>query len=68
MDRRIMNTLLVNDDDLECNCDKLTLDEINISTLGFAGVDLERFDLIFYIGKRGTKLIKSKHTKTGKIV
>ena len=61
-----MNVLLVDDNDLECKCKK-ELDQINIGSLAFTTADLEKFDLIFYKGQAGTKLIRSRYTKTGKI-
>ena len=60
MERRMINTLIVNDQDLNCNCDSLTLDEINISKLGFVNADLDKFDLIVYKGKRGSKVVRTK--------
>lgn len=65
MERRVINTLVVNDDDLNCRCDQLTLGELNIGNLGFVNVDLERFDMIIYSGKRGTKILRSRYTKAG---
>ena len=58
MERKMMNTLIVNDNDLNCKCEGLTLDEINIGKLGFVAADLEKFDLIIYKGSRGKKIIK----------
>lgn len=58
MKRQTMNTLIVDDNDLECKCDDLELDDINLGKLGFVNVDLERFDLIVYKGKRGKKILK----------
>ena len=60
MERKLINTLIVNDDDLNCNCEGLTLDEINVGKLGFISADLEKFDMIIYKGKRGKKIVKSK--------
>ena len=60
MERRMINTLIVNDQDLNCNCDSLTLEEITISKLGFVNADLDKFDLIVYKGKRGSKVIRTK--------
>jgi len=68
MERRLVNLLIVNDNDLNCNCKDLSLDDINISKLGFNMADLEKFEVIIYKGKRGTKLIRSKYTKTGKVI
>lgn len=61
MDRRLMNTLIVDDNDLECDCKDLTLDNLTVKSLGFIPSDLDKFDLIIYTGKRGTKIIRSKY-------
>jgi hypothetical protein len=53
-----MNTLIVDDNDLNCNCEGLTLEEINLGKVGFVNVDLEKFHLIVYKGKRGKKILK----------
>ena len=53
-----MNTLIVDDNDLNCNCSELTLEEINLGKVGFVNVDLSKFDLIVYNGKRGKKILK----------
>lgn len=66
MERRIINTLIVNDDDLDCKKD-LTLDNISILSLGFVLGDISKFDLIIYIGKLGKKIIKSTYFKGGVI-
>lgn len=67
MDRRLINTLIINDNDLKCKSESLTLHDLNISHLNFQLEDLEVFDLIIYTGKRGTKILKSKYFKSGKI-
>lgn len=66
---RRLNTLLIGDSELECNCKDKTIDDINISMVGFSssGV-LDRYDLIIYSGSKGVKIIKSTYTKTGKVV
>ena len=58
MKRKVMNTLIFDDNDLNCNCEGLTLEEINLGKVGFVNVDLEKFDLIVYKGKRGKKILK----------
>lgn len=62
MIRKSLNTLIVNDDDLECECKKKDLDinSINITHLGFRVNDLDSYDLIIYKGVKGTKIIKLK--------
>ena len=61
MTRLQMNTLLVNDNDLECDCKDLKLENMTVSNLSFISSDLDKFDLIIYNGKRGTKILRSKH-------
>lgn len=67
MDRRMICTLIVSDDELECKSQTLTLTDMNITHLSFQAKDLEKYDLIVYTGKKGTKILKSKYFKTGKI-
>ncbi len=67
MIRKNLNTLIIGDDELECKCKGKSIDEINISSIGFSIETLEKFDLIIYNGNKGTKIIKSKYTNTGVI-
>lgn len=67
MDRRLINLLIVNDDDLECNTGKVTLSDLNLNHLSFSREDLDPFELIVYSGKRGVKILKSRYFKSGKI-
>ena len=64
MDRRI-KTLLVNDGDLNCDCKDKTIEDITIANVGFSVSIIDSFDLIIYEGSKGTKILKSKYTKTG---
>ena len=67
MERIIMNTLIVNDDDLDCDCKETTLDSMTIANVGFRLPDIEKFDIVIYKGTRGEKILRSKYTKLGKI-
>ena len=60
MERKQINTLIVNDDDLECTKKERTLEDINLSKVGFLMKDLNKFDLIIYKGKLGQKILKIK--------
>lgn len=60
-------TLIVDDNDLECKNDKTTITDLNLNSLNFIYEDVEKFDLIVYKGKKGTKILKSKYFKIGKI-
>ena len=69
MDRlRQVRALLIGDDELECNCKDKTIDDINISMVAFSPDTLKKYDLIIYSGSKGTKIIKSTYTMTGKVV
>ncbi len=69
MDRlRQVGALLIGDDELECNCKDKTIDDINISMVAFSPDTLKKYDLIIYSGSKGTKIIKSTYTMTGKVV
>lgn len=60
MVKKNIEYLQVSDNDLECNCIKSgEIEKLTIDSLGFTPVDLERFDLIVYKGKLGTKILKS---------
>lgn len=61
-------TLLIGDSELECNCKDKTIDDINISMVAFSPDTLKNYDLIIYSGSKGTKIVKSTYTMTGKVV
>ena len=58
MNRKTLNTLIVDDYDLDCKKTEPTLEDIELSSLGFVLPDLEKFDLIVYKGKLGKKVLK----------
>lgn len=64
---RKATTLIVGDNELRCNCDEITIDNLTITDLGLSLEVLKDFDLIIYSGVKGLKLIKSKWTGTGVI-
>lgn len=65
---KVVSALLVGDDELECNCKDKTIDDVNISMLAFNPDTLKKYDLIVYSGSKGTKIVKSTYTSTGKVV
>ena len=67
MDRRVVKTLIVYDEDLNCDCKDKTIDDISIVNVGFSVSVIDYYDLIIYSGSKGTKILKSKYTKTGTI-
>ena len=62
MERKMLSTLIVNDDDLECRKKKkkkeIKLEDIKLSSVGFVMNDLEKFDLIVYKGRLGKKVLR----------
>lgn len=63
MNRRTLNTLIVGDQDLDCqgkNKKIPELENINLSSLGFVMRDLEKYDCIIYQGSRGKKILRLK--------
>lgn len=65
MERKLVNTLFVNDDDLECDCKDVTLENLTIANVGFRLPDIEKFDMVIYKGKRGQKVLRSNCTNLG---
>lgn len=59
MERRTLKTLIVHDTDLECDSDKITLEEMTIQNTNFSMFDLGGFDLVVYSGRKGKKILKS---------
>ena len=58
MKRYSIQTLTVNDDDLNCKDLSKEIDTINLGTLSFVSSDLDRFQSIIYVGSRGIKILK----------
>lgn len=60
MERKQLNTLIVNDNDMDCQKDRteVTLNDITLAKVGFVSGDLEKFDLIVYKGRLGTKVLR----------
>lgn len=67
MKKEIIKTLIVGDTELECECENKSINELKLSDLGFKLDDLKPYELIVYVGKKGTKVLKSNYFRTGKI-
>ena len=63
-----MKSLLVNDNDLECNCDKLTLTDMSLCNVGFNEKDLEDYDLVVYVGMKGQKILNNQKFVNGILI
>ena len=58
MKRLSLTTLLVDDNDLDCKKKEPTLVDIRLEALGFVMSDLDKYDLIVYKGRLGTKTLR----------
>lgn len=58
MRRLSLSTLLVDDNDLDCKKKEPTLNDIRVDALGFVISDLDKYDLIVYKGRLGTKVLR----------
>ena len=58
MKKYIIQTLTVNDDDLNCKDLSKEIESINLGTLSFVSSDLDKFQSIIYVGARGIKVLK----------
>ena len=52
------------------NCDSKTadLDKMGLENIGFSMLAIQGYDMVVYEGTKGSKILKSKYTKKGKIV
>ena len=67
MKKLAASLLIVNDDDLKCKTEGVSLSSLNTSHLNFLENDLNKFDIIVYQGSKGCKILKNKFFRTGKI-
>lgn len=60
MKRLTALTLIVDDNDLECKKDRseVRLEDIKLSSVGFVASDLDRYDMIIYLGRLGKKILR----------
>lgn len=58
MKKYTIQTLTVNDDDLNCKDMSKEIDTIDLGTLSFVSSDLDKFQSIIYVGSRGIKILK----------
>ena len=56
---------MVNDDDMNCDSTKDTLDDMSIAQIGFSMKVLNEYDMIIYSGKRGVKILKNRYGALG---
>jgi hypothetical protein len=68
MKKFLIQTLTVNDDDLNCKDLSKEIETIDLGTLGFVSSDLDKFQSIIYVGARGIKVLKHPIIPSGTII
>ena len=68
MKKYTIQTLTVNDDDLNCKDLSKEIESINLGTLSFVSSDLDRFQSIIYVGARGIKVLKHPIIPGGTVI
>jgi hypothetical protein len=66
MNRYSVKTLVLGDSDIECKTNDIT--KMNIGNTNFIQADLDKYDLVVYQGKLGTKILKSRYFSIGQVV
>lgn len=59
MEYRNIKLLLLDDNDLSCNCPSLS--SLTLRDTNFNQPDLDKYELIVYRGKKGAKILKSDY-------
>ena len=67
MEQANIKLLVVNDDDMNCDISKDTIDSMNLGNVGFSNLVLDKYDMVIYVGAKGSKILKSRHTPLGLI-
>lgn len=68
MEQANVKLLVVNDDDMNCDISKDTIDSMNLSNVGFSNLVLDKYDMVVYVGAKGSKILKSRYTPLGLII
>lgn len=67
MNRVEPKVLILDDEDMNCNSKTKPITSIGINDIGLNSAILVKYDMVFYQGRKGCKLLKSKFTATGVI-
>lgn len=67
MNQETVKLLVVNDDDMNCDIAKDTIESMNLGNVGFSKMVLDKYDMVVYVGAKGSKILKSKYTPLGLI-
>ena len=67
MKRSNIKLLILNDEDMNCDSKNSSIDNMGVENIGLSMFAIQDYDLVIYEGTKGSKILKSKYTKKGKI-
>ena len=68
MKKQNIKLLILDDDDMNCDSKTANLDKMGLENIGFSMLAIQGYDMVVYEGTKGSKILKSRYTKKGKIV
>lgn len=68
MKKQNIKLLILDDADMNCDSKTADLDKMGLENIGFSMLAIQGYDMVIYEGTKGSKILKSKYTKKGKIV
>lgn len=66
--RASIKLLILNDEDMNCDSRNSSIDNMGVENIGLSMFAIQDYDLVIYEGTKGSKILKSKYTKKGKIL
>ena len=66
--RAKIKLLILNDEDMNCDSKNSSIDNMGVENIGLSMFAIQDYDLVIYEGTKGSKILKSKYTKKGKIL
>ena len=66
--RANIKLLILNDEDMNCDSRNSSIDNMGVENIGLSMFAIQDYDLVIYEGAKGSKILKSKYTKKGKIL
>lgn len=68
MKKQNIKLLILDDADMNCDSKTADLDKMGLENIGFSMLAIQGYDMVVYEGTKGSKILKSRYTKKGKIV
>ena len=66
--RASIKLLILNDEDMNCDSKNSSIDNMGVENIGLSMFAIQDYDSVIYEGTKGSKILKSKYTKKGKIL